>query len=204
MKPPADLAPADLWAQITAMPRAHRIVPFPRRGPDGQPMGNVAMQVLYQAETQSATVCTENRVRRALKASEAMPGSGEPRQSYEILFETWASCETLYRCCRKADDISKPFFLTVEEIAAKLSSDEIACLLLAYNQVRAELGPIVSEMSQEEMDAWIEMLAKGGSTVPLASLSLGAQSRLVLYMASLLYLSPTDSSLPGSPLAALT
>ena len=133
-----------------------------------------------------------------------MSGAGEPRLAYELLFETWASCETLHRCCRKADDLSTPFFLTVEAISKNLSADEIAILLLAYNQVRAELGPIVSEMNQEEMDAWIEALARGGSTIPLASLSPGAQSRLVLYMASRLCPSPTDSSSPGSQPAALT
>ena len=201
---PSEISPSDLWAQITQMPRPHRIVDFPRKGLDGQPLGQVALRVLTQEEAQLATAFTEQRVRRLLKEKEAMPGSGEPSQGYSILFDTWASCETLFRCTRKVDDINQPFFPAVEMIPRSLSQDEIAILLLEYNRVRAELGPIVADMSQEEYDAWIEVLAKGGSAYPLDSLSLGEQSRLIVRMASELYTLRTASSSPGSQPAKST
>ena len=73
-----------------------------------------------------------------------------------------------------------------------------------YMQTQAEVGPIVANMSQVEMDAWVEMLGKGGSTAPLALLSLDQASALLMYMASRLSVSPTDTSSPGTQQESIT
>lgn len=192
MMPADNITPRDLWQQLTAMPRAHRMIDFPRKGPDGNPVGELAMWVLLQEEVISATGDAEKRVQRMLKDAGGKEG-------YDSLMELWLSCELLFRCCRKPEDISKKLFPTVEDIAKHLTTDEIGVLVFNYRTVQSELGPIVSEMSQEEMDAWIEKLAKGGALFPFDLLSTGMRNRLMIYMASRLYPSPTDSSSPGTP-----
>lgn len=199
--PPSDeiLTSDQLWAQIMAMPRPHRVVDFPRKGPDGQPMGRLAMFVLTQEENERAIASAEAFVRRILKDQKSMPTSGEPRTSYEDMIESRRALEVLFRSCKQPENLEKGFFPAVESIAARLTVDEVAVLVLNYNRVKSELGPVDSEMGPEERDAWIEKLAKGGSMFPFDSLSMGAQSALILYMANRLWSSRTDSSTPGSP-----
>jgi len=195
----SDVSAKDLWAQITAMPRPHRIVAFPRTGPDGKPMAEVAMMVLTQDESTLATASADRHVRKLLKDNSAMPGKDEAAGSYSTLFENRASQEILYRATKRRDDLTKPFFPTVDTIGAKLTTDEIGVLMMSYLLVQSQLGPIVSEMGTDEMEAWIERLAIGGGANPLPFLSLGAQSLLMSSMASRLWLSRTDNNSPGSP-----
>lgn len=196
--PPSDISAADLWAQITAMPRPHRVVPFPRNGADGKPMGEIAMMVLTQEESMLATTATDTYVRKLMKDNNSLPGKDEASGGYATLYENRASLQILFRASKRADDLTKPFFPTVDTIGAKLTTDEIGVLMMHYLRVQSELGPISGEMNQETVDAWIERLAVGGSAFPLGFLSLGAQSTLMISMASRLWASRTASASPGS------
>lgn len=192
MPPTSDqISDSDLWTQITAMPRPHRLVDFPRTLPDGT-VPKVAFQVLSQDEGMAAKASAEGKVRKILKDSG--PASG---QGYADLSEMRESMELLFRACRQPDNMAKPFFPTVEAVG-KLTTDEIAVMVLNYRRVQMELGPIASEMSNDEVDAWVERLAKGGSLFPFDGLSSGAQSRLITSMASRLWSFMTDRSSPGS------
>lgn len=198
--PPSEeeISAKELWAQIMAMPRPHQIVPFPRKGEDGKPLGRIAMWVLTQEESGRAIAAAEAWTRRVLKEDKQLPQAGEPRTGYEELLENRKALEILFRCCRNPDDLNKGFFPAVEIIGQKLTVDEVAILLLNYVRVKSELGPVESEMGPEERDAWIEKLAKGGSLFPFDSLSLGAQSTLISYMAAQLWNSRMANSSPGS------
>ncbi|WP_437767184.1 hypothetical protein WMF27_20510 [Sorangium sp. So ce281] len=199
MPPPeSEISAAELWLQITSVPRPYRLVPFPRKAPDGKAIGEIAMVVLTQEESMAATASTERFVRKMLKEQGALPQNGEVSAGYSTLFENRCSCEVLFRACKRKEDISRPFFPSIEAVAQKLTTDEIGVLMFNYTRVQSELGPIVGKMSQEEMDAWIERLAVGGSSFPLDSLSLAARSQLMLYMASQLYSSRMASSSPGT------
>ncbi len=197
--PPADedISARDLWAQIISMPRPHRLVPFPRKGEDGKPLGQIAMWPLSQDEQGQAIAAAEAFVRKVLKEEKQMPTAGEPRMGYEDLIENRRSIEILFRCCRNPNDLDRPFFPAKEQIGQKLTTDEIAVLVWNYLRVKAELGPIESEMGAEEREAWIEKLAKGGSLDPLDSLSLAAQSTLIRSMAVELWNSRMANSSPG-------
>jgi len=201
MKPPADadLPAHELWAAIIAMPRPFRVVPFPRRGPDGEPVAEMAMQVLTQEECIAAKASAERYVRKLLREKDNGATSPESGQGYADLCELRDSVELLFRSCRRVDDMTRPFFPTVEAVGKHLLTDEIGVLVLNYRRVQMEIGPIVNDMSQEEMDAWISVLAKGGSQFPFDMLSLGQQTQLFRHLARRLLLSQTDNSSPGEP-----
>src|SRR5690606_13729281 len=122
--PPKDIQPADLWAQITAMPRAHRIVDFPRKNPDGTPMGQIAIVVLTQEEEMKCNAETGKFIRKFLKDNGGqIPNVNEQDYSFKNLHEMQASIEILFRCCKSAEDISKNFFPTKEAISKYLPKD---------------------------------------------------------------------------------
>jgi len=89
-------------------------------------------------------------------------------------------------------------FPSADKMRVAFTSDEIAVLLQSYMMVQRELGPIVSRMSPEEMDAWIEKLQEGGAAFPLVLLSSEAKNDLVMHLVSRLSDSSTDTSSPGS------
>jgi len=196
--PPTNIDPSDLWTQITQLPRPHRLVDFPQKVND-QPVGQVAVVVLTQAEVQEATLATEAWVRGEMARQGGIPSQGQPKNGYEILFENRSSVEQLQRCVYKAD-LTARFFPSPSAISLRLTVDQIAALLLKYHQVRAELGPIVSELSQKEMDAWIDVLAKGAATSSsLGFIAPAVLNQLLIYSASQCYALRTANSSHGTP-----
>lgn len=212
--PPADIAPNDLWAQLSTMPRAHRVVDFPRYTPEGLAIGKVAIVVLTGDEVESANISAERHIREYYKKHLGeVPKTGEMSASFQSVYNTRATREVLFRACKKATDCEpredgvcivdhqkmSPFFPGIAVIGERLTTDEAAVLMNHYLMTQAEVGPIIKIMSTEEMDAWLEVLARGGSTAPLASLSSVDVNRLLMHSASRLYPSRTDTSLSGTP-----
>ena len=191
------LTPSELWTQIIVMPRPHRTVDFPRLGENGEPVGQITMQVLTQEEQITASIESERFTRKHLKE---MPKSSEPHRGYDDTYNNQAACELLFRACRRADDVTKPFFPSPAAIRQNLTPDEVGVLVRSYYIVQDEVGPIIASMSEEEVTAWIKRLGDGGSAVPLAFISPEQQSRLALSMALRLYTSATGISSPGLPL----
>lgn len=216
--PPANLDPSDLWSQITTLPRAHRVVPFPRNDRDGLPIGRVAITVLQGDEVTLSNFHAEKFAReQSKKIIGEIPKSNERNESYAECFSSRASREILFRSCKRAHDCEPDhrgvclvdhdkltaFFPTTEAIG-KLSNDEIAVLMNHYLQTQAEVGPIVSLLTQSEFDSYIEVLAKGGSADPLAFLSWAQRNDLLMYTASQLYALRTVNCSPSTPLESDT
>lgn len=198
--PPTDMDAGAAWLAITEAPRPHDLVDFPRKGQDGRPVAQLALVVLTSQETQAATLATEKWVRKIMKEASSLPGREERSEGYPTLFENRASVEILFRCCKRADDLGKPFFPAPDAIASKLSDDEIALLMKDYSMVRTAKGPAIAHMTDDEFNAWVEVLSKGGSLYPLAALSSGATATLLQRMAvELTSLRMANSSL-GTPL----
>lgn len=191
--PNKDITPKDLWNQVTKLPRAHRVVDFPRKDKDGN-HPKVAIWVLSQNETIECTAATENFVRKFYKDQcGVLPNKDDMSGGYSTIFENRASMEILFMCCRDPQDLNKSFFQTVNAVG-NFTNDEIAVLMQHYLIIKSQLGPIIAELSQVEMDAWISRLTIGGEAAnPLGSLSLGQLSSLLMYMASQLKSSQTDS-----------
>lgn len=199
MKPPAesDVPSADLWTALCSMERPHRLAPFPREGLAGEDI-ELAMFVLTQDECIAAKAGAEKFCRKILKDDPKAASRPESGSGYEDILEMRASAELLFRSCKRADDTKRAFFPTVEAISKALTTDEIAVLVLHYRRVQMELGPIVNEMTDEEMNAWVEALAKGGAMFPFDTLSLGTWSLLFRRMACQLYSYQMASGSPGS------
>lgn len=209
--PPKDMNPVDLWAQITTLPRAHRVVPFPRNNADGVSVGSIAIVVLDSDDVMLANINAEKYARDQYKKIVGeIPKSDEHSPAFREAFNARATREIIFRSCYKSNECSPDLrgvcttdhaklaklFPTMEAIG-KLSTDELAVIMRHYMQTQAEVGPIVANMSQVEMDAWIEVLSKGGSAAPLALLTSDQASDLMMYMASRLCSSPMDSDSPG-------
>jgi hypothetical protein len=198
-KPPENIPPNELFLKLSAMPRAHRTVDLPRLDPmTGEPVGQIIMQVLTQAEQMRTLAAAETVTRKMLK--DAMPGEGEAKQGYTDLFRNAAAVEVLYAVCRDAKDITRPFFPGPAEMRKTLTTDELGVLMSNYLTVQTELGPIKAELSAEESEAWLHLLVRGGSTLPLDSLSWDALKSLVLFLARLVETLRTAISSAGKPL----
>ena len=191
----AKLSGADLWAQIIAMPRPHRVVDFPRTGDDGEPVARLVMQVLRQEEQITAAVETERFTKKMIKD---IPRADEAKRAYDDIYNNQGACEILFLACRQTDNLTRPFFPSSSAIRQSLTPDEVGVLYRSYLVIQDEVGPIVANISDDEREAWIVRLQQGGSRVPLASLSLEALTDLAFSLACRTPISPTDTSSPGS------
>lgn len=186
-----------LQAALETQPMAHRVIDFPRKDPiTREPVAKVAIRALSVMEINAATTAAEHYAKRLLREEQR---ASEANLGYQTLFENAASIELLYRACRDAENLDRPAFMSPDDMRRILSMDEVACLVEAYNQMQAETSPIVSNMTSEEMDAWLLRIKEAGETMlPLYSLSSAMKNDLLMRSASLLFDSQTDSSLSGS------
>ncbi len=192
MSGPPDTDASDLWVQLQALPRPHKIVDFPRVGPDGEAVGQVAMFVLTQEEQVASNAEAERFSRKLLKDGKR----GD--LGYEAIFNNEGAVQVLFRACRDANNLKKPAFPTTNAIREHLTADEVGILFEHYLTVQLELGPIVASLSQTELDAWVEKLAEGGAYF-LDLLSREMQKVLIISMAARLAKSATGSGSAGTP-----
>ncbi|MBS2017192.1 MAG: hypothetical protein JST00_30185 [Deltaproteobacteria bacterium] len=198
--PPPNIPPSELWSALQQMPRPYRVVDFPRKREDGTPIGQLAIWVLTPAEQIAANLAAERIIREAVKASlpkEAL--TEKDLLGYQVAFTNAAQIEILLRACRDASDVTRPAFPNARAIRDHLTVDECACLIEAYFDVAAQVGPIIASLSQDDADAWIDRLIEGGSHDPLGSFSSGALRTLLRTSVARLTRSPTVSSSAGSP-----
>ncbi len=193
--PPKDIEPSALFLKLTQS-RPHKLVDLPRKGPDGEPIGQVAMWILTQEELIAVAAESERKTRKLLGSD--IPGKEQAKTGYDDVYQNTAACELLFKACRDADDPTKPAFRTPSEIQKAFSNDEIGVLQFAYLTVQSELGPIESQLSDDEFEAWVRVLAEGASALPFAALSWGALTALALRMASQLWPLLQGKSSPGS------
>jgi len=188
--PPKDVEPVDLFSQIMKMPRAFQKV---EASINGQKIP-MAIWVLKGQESQLCTIEAEKWTRKLLKENGGVPKDDEKSEGYSNLYESRAAIEILSRACRNPDDVSKPFFMSADQIARNLTTDEIGVLLNQYIIIQQTIGPIISHMESYEMDAWIEVITKGGSVDFLAGTTWGGKSQFIKYLVSQLQNLQMDTS----------
>lgn len=180
--PPHNISEAQLWAEITAHKRPYREVDFPRNRPDtGKPYCKVALIVLTPAEE----VVNAARADEYVKKTLGIQKDGEVSRGYNVVYDNAAGVQTLYESTRRIEDHDKHFFPSADALRDVLTTDELAVLIEAYAQMRAEIGPILSTMTQLEMDAWLDVLEAGAERVsPLYLLSPAQKNDLIYYCAA--------------------
>lgn len=190
--PPKDADPSELWVKLSALPRPvsaeHE---FKAKNAE---VGNFVFWTLT-AEQLSWVRVEAHKATKALLGEETKPGI----IAYEEEYENQRACFLLSLACRQAADPRFPIFATARGLREQLTDDEIAVALVAYAHFRRESGPILEELTPEEMEAWIKLLQEGASRAPLARLSGAAASDLILYLVSKLGTSATGTSSAGSP-----
>lgn len=194
------LPPNELWARLTAMPRPHVVVDFPRFDSRGEPIAQVALLVLTQAETMAANAASERKTRRLLKLDGGdVPSALDARQGYDDLFQSCAAVEVLFRCCKMPDDLKRPFFRVPEDLQIHLTVDEIGVLMAHYLELLRSVSPIRTIDGDEAFEAWCVRVVSGGTMSPLALLSLDSQSALVQFLMRKIWPSLSANMAPGAP-----
>jgi hypothetical protein len=195
--PPPDAKPSELWLALTQLPRPHHVVDFPRKDPvTGKSIGQVAIWALTQEETMVSFAAAEKFAKEKLR----LEGKTDTTNlGYERVFNDECAVQTLWRACRRTENLKLAAFPDPNQIRREFTVDEMAFLFDQYLRVRTELGPIAASMSDVELEAWIDALAKAGDTFPLGWLSPEARDRLTLSLALRCSSSPTAKSSAGSP-----
>jgi hypothetical protein len=197
--PPDDVAEGELWQKLTQLPRPFELLDFPRRDPmdpSGQGMiGQVACWVLNQTELMASSAAADAYAKQLLRDKQKRD---EENLAYADIYKNAASVEVVFRAYRRPENLKHPAFPSTKKIRDNFSSDEIAILTRNYLQVQRKLGPIVTYMSEAEMNAWLERLAKDGQLFPLALLDSDQLEDLLRHSARRLYPSSMVTSSAGA------
>ncbi len=194
--PPDNIEPSALWLALTQLPRPHKLVDIPRCFPGTDtPVGQVAMWPLTQEEQMAVNAEADRFTKKLLQDPQKRD---EANLGYQHTFANEVALQILSRVCRDANDLKKPAFPSPKQMREHLTADEVGVMFSQYLVIQLELGPIVANISDDEMEAWIKRIASGGSAFPFASLSWETQQRLVLGMACRLAPLLTDTSSVGS------
>ena len=196
--PPANVEAVTLWQRLAASERPRRRVPFPRNGKDGKPLGEIDIVILTQAQVMLCTAAAEGYAREMLKDQKSPNAS----QGYYDLYNDARIIELLWHACKQTEDPSAPeqpaFGRGSKDVRTMLSVDEVTVLFQAYTDWQTESGPIIADMTQEEMDAWIDRLKEAGSRLPLPAHSLAARTDLLMRSIARLARSETVSISSGA------
>lgn len=183
-----------IWAKLTELPRPSQLVPFPRLNPEtGNPYCDIRMVILTAEETARVTAEAEKRTRKSLQ--DTLPGNDQHSQGYNELFRDYTIEGVLFHSCRHPDDINKHFFPSQSSIFKVLTADEAGILFNDYAMISAELGPVISDLTQEEMDNWIERIQKDAKNKFFLNSFTSEQLKMfIVYLVSRLSNSQTDKS----------
>jgi hypothetical protein len=190
--PPKDANPGAMWVTLTALPRPtsspHK---FRAKGRD---VGEMVFWVLTAQELASVRVNADRETRLVL-GQDARSGN----LAYEEEYEQQKAYHLLQLAARQAEDFRFPAFPTAKLLRETLTDDEISVALIAYATFRQESGPIISELTVEEMEAWLKLLQEGASRFPLVHLSGAALRDLTMFLVQKLGTSATATFSAGSP-----
>ena len=191
--PPKDTDASDLWVRLTELPRPtsskHK---FRARNED---VGELVFRVLTAGELSQVRSKANAETKKTLDDPDAKAGN----LAYEEEYEQQKAYQLLALAARQPDDPQFPTFPRPADVRTALTDDEISVGLVAYAQFRRESGPIIAELTPEEMEAWIKLLQEGGSRFPLARCSGEALIDLIMCLVSKLPTSATGTSSAGSP-----
>ena len=203
--PPKDVAPNALVAKLVQAEAPSEVLPFPRRDADGNPLFEFRMKVLTQQEIDIACANAERHTRTVLREKADLSNEDVKHvrvEAWDEIYQNARLIELLFHACKQVDDIKRGLFDAPGQLRKLLTADECAALFQMYVNVQYRYGPQWQELTEEEIDQWIDVLTEGiGSRAPLALLQLqqGQLAALVTSLAYRLRSSKTDTGSYGSP-----
>jgi len=197
--PPRDRTPQELWAAMAKAPRPRTLVDNPRKGEDGAPIGSIAIEVLTVRALMSAQSAAEEYAQKLLVRAPKYQADG---LGYAGIFNNAMTCEILARAC-KSPTAPILFFgpdeqQAVANVRAWFSPSEAAVLFNAYCDLQHTSGPLMNAMTDDDVEAWVDVLGEGARRDPLHALSSEQKNDLVMRLVSLLRMSRTVTSSAGS------
>jgi hypothetical protein len=159
--PPEDVSPEDLWSTIIQTPRPTKVIDFPRYDKDGNPQVQLKLHILIYEDINNAKKDVDKYVDEYLRKKGLIIRKNETSSMRDAFAQNRYVNELLFRACRNVDDVSKPFFPSLDEIDSLIYPDESAYLVREFGKFQADFGPI--GLTNDEMDMWIHKLIIGGS-----------------------------------------
>lgn len=192
MAKPPEVPANELFAKLLERPAPSEVAPFPRLDENGDPLFDVRIFVLTQNEREAAMAAARKRVKELI-GDDSLPGL-----SLDEMLGDQTAKELLARAVHQDQLIpnqqeNEPpryarLFANAHDVG-RLTSDEVACLFGAYLLVQRKYGPVESSFeSEREINAWVERLAEGANSFPLALLQSHQRDTLLGLLAQRLWL----------------
>lgn len=180
MAPPKNVPPSALFAELLSRGRPpFLVVDFPRFDEAGEPIAKVHVRLLTVREEDLALANARKYVSEQLRTrSEDLPWRPEELEHNARVTELLAVA------CRDAEDPSKPFFpMGVIDLRQHFTAEEIGVLAAHYAELKSRTHPRLREMTEEEMDEWLRVIAEGAMANPFAFFSVERLQTLCEYAA---------------------
>lgn len=184
---------SELWQKLSQRPRPTTTVPFPVPKGEVSP-GELSLWVLTDSELMQARANADVAAKKVLLGDVKDGDLG-----YRDIYNSELAVQILCLAARDPRDLELRTFISPKHLRDKLTTDEIAQLMIQYSEFRRDRGPFLTELSEAECEAWLVVLREGAKRDPLALLSGEARNDLILYLVSLLRGSPTGTTSAGSP-----
>lgn len=162
--------------------KVHEIVEFPRKNNEGEPLCDLALVLLSNAEDTAVIFSAQKEMK---KYTDLEPNT----ESYNEILNHHKAIELLFKVCRNSNDLKAAFFPDKKAISSVLTTDEISILINHYMHLKAKSSVIVADMTEEAMKIYIDRLKEGGSSAGnfLSSFTWVALTDLLMYMAKELH-----------------
>jgi hypothetical protein len=160
--PPTDVPASGLVEFLKSRPRPSKVVPFPVEGVVGTRWEDVRI-VVPPCDANGAAILAAHKRMKSL-----VPKEEWNTESASAILGDLTAKEMIAQTCFEPKNYGteeQPFykkhFGNSVDVEGTLSSDETAVLHALMLQVTFEIGPRLSVLTDEEVDAWIEVLQKG-------------------------------------------
>lgn len=196
--PPKDQPPSELFRKLTEIPRPTTEIDFPVKGTDGKSIGRCKLWILKESELHVARAQADMAAREIM--GQGAPKGTETSWGYEDIYRNELAVQLVTMSCRTAEDPRRPVFWRAKDARQNCTTDELTVLANAYNEFRVQAGPLLTEMSPDDMEAWLKRLQEGAaSTSPLFSWDGAMLRQFIRFLISKIQTSSTDSGSAGSP-----
>lgn len=191
-KPPCtpEWAASEAWDIMRARPRPSAVIEAPIKTYSGQQLEHFRIEVLRMDEIRRARLKARTQVLKETGIEPQFLGNDaftaerlQTATALEILataLRSVSGVETIAGDGRKTT-VHGRLFHNAEELETLIHEDELTLLLMQYRAVQKGRGPIVGELSKEEMEEWIVYLAGAKNDHPLSRLTWPALETLCRY-----------------------